>query len=151
MYSLDDIDMRLLAALQNDAQLTSDQLGEILGLSASQAGRRRHKLDTAGYITGYTARLGLSIQAFVQVHLNRHSAEHSKALAHLIARQLEIVSAWTLTGEADYLLRVYCATLDDLNRLIQETLLTHPTVARVHSQIVMNQTKDDAPLPMAAD
>ena len=83
--------------------------------------------------------------------LNRHSAEHSKALAHLIARQPEIVSAWTLTGEADYLLRVYCATLDDLNRLIQETLLTHPTVARVHSQIVMNQTKDDAPLPMAAD
>ena len=156
MYSLDDIDMRLLAALQNDAQLTSDQLGEILGLSASQAGRRRHKLDTAGYITGYTARLdparlGLSIQAFVQVHLNRHSAEHSKALAHLIARQPEIVSAWTLTGEADYLLRVYCATLDDLNRLIQETLLTHPTVARVHSQIVMNQTKDDAPLPMADD
>jgi DNA-binding Lrp family transcriptional regulator len=156
MYSLDDIDMRLLAALQNDAQLTSDQLGEILGLSASQAGRRRHKLDTAGYIIGYTARLdparlGLSIQAFVQVHLNRHSAEHSKALAHLIARQPEIVSAWTLTGEADYLLRVYCATLDDLNRLIQETLLTHPTVARVHSQIVMNQTKDDAPLPMAAD
>ena len=164
MYSLDDIDMRLLAALQNDAQLTSDQLGEILGLSASQAGglsasqagRRRHKLDTAGYITGYTARLdparlGLSIQAFVQVHLNRHSAEHSKALAHLIARQPEIVSAWTLTGEADYLLRVYCATLDDLNRLIQETLLTHPTVARVHSLIVMNQTKDDAPLPMAAD
>ena len=65
MYSLDDIDMRLLAAVQNDAQLTSDQLGEILGLSASQAGRRRHKLETAGYITSYTARLSLSIQAFV--------------------------------------------------------------------------------------
>ena len=66
MFSLDDIDMCLLAAVQNDAQLTSDQLGEILGLSANQAGRRRHKLDTAGYITGYTARLdparlGLSI------------------------------------------------------------------------------------------
>ena len=38
MYSLDDIDMRLLAAVQNDGQLTSDQLGEILGLSANQAG-----------------------------------------------------------------------------------------------------------------
>jgi len=156
MYSLDDIDRRLLAALQTDAQLTSEQLGDHLGLSASQAGRRRHKLDTTGYITGYAAqlnpaRLGLSIQAFVQVHLNRHSAEHSKALAQLIARQPEIVSAWALTGEADYLLRVYCAALDDLNRLIQETLLTHPDVARVHSQIVMNQTKADAPLPMAHD
>ncbi len=148
--------MRLLAAVQNDAQLTSDQLGEILGLSPSQAGRRRHKLVSAGNITGYTARLDparldLSFQAFVQVHLNRHSAEHSKAPAYLIARQPEIVSAWTLTGEADYLLRVYCATLDDLNRLTLETILTHPTVARVHSQSVMNQTQDDAPLPMADD
>ena len=154
MYCLDDIDKRLLAALQKDAQLTSDQLGDHLGLSASQAGRRRHRLDTAGYITGYIARLdpaklGLSIQAFVQVHLSRHSAHHSEAMAQIIASQPEIVSAWTLTGQADYLLRVYCASLDDLNRLIQETLLTHPTVARVHNQIVMDQTKADAPLPMA--
>ena len=156
MYYLDDIDKRLLAALQKDAQLTSDQLGDHLGLSASQAGRRRHRLDTAGYITGYIARLdpaklGLSIQAFVQVHLSRHSADHSKAMAQMIARQPKIVSAWTLTGEADYLLRVYCASLDDLNRLIQETLLTHPIVARVHSQIMMDQTKADAPLKMADD
>ena len=54
-------------------------------------------------------------------------------MAQMIARQPEIISAWTLTGEADYLLRVYCASLDDLNRLIQETLLSHPTVARVHN------------------
>ena len=69
----------------------------------------------------------------------------------MIAHQPEIVNAWTLTGEADYLLRVYCVSLDDLNRLIQETLLIYPTVARVHSQIVMDQTVADAPLPMADD
>ena len=66
----------------------------------------------------------------MQVHLSRHSADHSKAMAQMIASKPEIVSAWTLTGQADYLLRVYCASLDDLNSLIQETLLTHPTVAR---------------------
>ena len=97
MYYLDDIDKRLLAALQKDAQLTSDQLGDHLGLSASQAGRRRHRLDTAGYITGYIARLdpaklGMSIQAFVQVHLNPYSADHSKARAPMIARRPEVIS-----------------------------------------------------------
>ena len=117
---------------------------------------RQVKPDAADYITGYIARLdpaklGLSIQAFVQVHLNRHSADHSKVMAQMIAHQPEIVSAWTLTGEADYLRRVYCVSLDDLNRLIQETLLIHPTVACVHSQIVMDQTVADAPLPMADD
>ena len=52
-----------------------------------------------------------------------------------------------MTGDADYLLRVYCEDLPQLNRLIQDVLLPHPAIARVHSQIVMDQLKHDAPLP----
>ena len=52
-----------------------------------------------------------------------------------------------MTGDADYLLRVYCADLPDLNRLLHEVLLPHEAVARVHSQIVMDQLKQDSPLP----
>ena len=52
-----------------------------------------------------------------------------------------------MTGVADYLLRVWCADLDALNTLVHKVLLAHPSVARVHSQIVMNQLKIDAPLP----
>jgi DNA-binding Lrp family transcriptional regulator len=55
---------------------------------------------------------------------------------------------WTLTGEADYLLRVWCADLPALNRLVQDRLLRHPAVARVQSQIVMEQLKPDAGLPV---
>ena len=62
-------------------------------------------------------------------------------------REPEIVSAWTLTGEADYLLRVFCADLAALNRLIHQVILPDPAVARVQSQIVMDQFKPDAPLP----
>ena len=67
---------------------------------------------------------------------------------NLIATLPEVISAWTLTGEADYLLRVWCADLPGLNRLIHERLLPHPAVARVQSQIVMDQLKADAPLPI---
>ena len=67
--------------------------------------------------------------------------------ATLVATRPEIISAWTLTGEADYLLRVWCADLPGLNRLIHQVLLPHPSVARVQSQIVMDQFKPDAPLP----
>ena len=64
---LDDIDTRLLAALQKDAHLTAQELGEVLHLSPSQAGRRRQRLEAEGYIEGYTARLnpvrlGLNVQ-----------------------------------------------------------------------------------------
>ena len=149
---LDDTDTRLLAALQKDAHLTAHQLGELLNLSPSQAGRRRQKLESDGYIQGYSARLdparlGLAVQGFVQVQLGTHGPDQSRSFARLIATRPEITSAWTMTGEADYLLRVYCADLPALNRLIHETLLPHPAVARVQSQIVMDQLKRDAPLP----
>ena len=149
---LDHTDNRLLAALQKNAHLTAQELGDVLHLSPSQAGRRRQRLEGEGYIDGYTARLnavklGLNVQGFVQVHLGTHGPEHSASFARLLASRAEIVSAWTMTGDADYLLRVYCEDLPSLNRLIHEVLLPHPAIARVHSQIVMDQLKRDAPLP----
>ncbi|MEX0304649.1 MAG: Lrp/AsnC family transcriptional regulator [Leisingera sp.] len=149
---LDPIDTKLLAALQRDAHLTAQQLGEMLNLSPSQAGRRRQRLEAEGYIQGYSARLdparlGLTVQGFVQVHLGSHGPEQSKGFARLVASRPEITSAWTMTGEADYLLRVYCTGLEELNALIHDTLLPHPAVSRVQSQIVMAQLKRDAPLP----
>ena len=149
---LDETDKRLLDTLQKDAYLTAHQLAETLNLSASQVGRRRQKLEAAGVIRSYTARLdprklGLEVQGFVQVHLGTHGPEHSASFARLIANRAEIVSAWTMTGDADYLLRVYCEDLPALNRLIHEVLLPHKAVARVHSQIVMDQLKRDGPLP----
>ena len=149
---LDEIDKRLLEALQRDAHLTAHQLGETLNLSPSQVGRRRQRLEADGVIRKYTAqldprKLGLAVQGFVQVHLGTHGPEHSTSFARLIATRAEIVSAWTMTGDADYLLRVYCEDLPALNRLIHEVLLPHTAVAHVHSQIVMDQLKRDGPLP----
>lgn len=149
---LDEIDSRLLAAVQKDATLTAEALGARLGLSASQAGRRRQRLEAEGYITGYGARVdpgrvGLSVQAFVQVQMASHDPKAAAAFSTLVSTRPEVISAWTLTGEADYLLRVWCADLPGLNRLIHQVLLPHPSVARVQSQIVMDQLKPDAPLP----
>ncbi|MGR3714710.1 MAG: Lrp/AsnC family transcriptional regulator [Shimia sp.] len=149
---LDNTDMRLLSALQKNAHLTAQELGDILNLSASQAGRRRQRLEVEGFIESYIARLnpmrlGLSVQAFVQVQLGTHGPEQAQSFATLIDTRPEIVSAWTMTGDADYLLRAYCDDLSALNRLIHEVLLPHPAVSRVQSQIVMDQLKRDAPLP----
>jgi len=150
--TLDDIDKRLVRALQKDAQLTAQQLGDVLHLSASQAGRRRQRLEAEGLVNGYVARLdaatlGLHVQGFVQVHLVAHGADHARTFSRLVKTTPEITDAWTMTGDADYLIRVYCEGLSDFNRLIQDVLLANPSVARVHSQIVMEQLKADGPLP----
>lgn len=150
---LDATDSRLLAEIQADAMVTAQDLGERLNLSPSQAARRRQRLEQEGYVKGYTARLdpaklGLTVQAFVQVQMATHAPEAARSFGSLLSTCPEIISAWTLTGEADYLLRVWCADLPELNRIIHHVLLPHPAVARVQSQIVMDQLKTDAPLPL---
>ncbi|MFO7921087.1 Lrp/AsnC family transcriptional regulator [Rhodobacteraceae bacterium W635] len=150
--TLDETDRHLLRAVQEDAQLTAQELGERLNLSASQAGRRRQRLEQAGIIRGARAVIapegvGLVVQAFVQVQMATHDPAQVRAFTRTIDLSPEIVSAWTLTGEADFLLRVYCADLAALHRLVHEVILPIPAVARVQSQIVMDQQKPDAPLP----
>ncbi len=153
MATLDDTDLKLLTALQQDAHMSAEALSSHLGLSSSQVGRRRQRLEVEGLIEGYRARLnapklGLSVQAFISVQMATHTPEKVKTFTRILKLRPEVTSAWTLTGEADYLLRVYCEDLSRLNTLIHEVLLPHPAVARVQSQIVMDQLKADAPLPI---
>ena len=150
---IDRTDSLLLAEVQRDPMQTAQDLGAKLNLSASQAARRRLRLEQDRVIKGYSARLdpaklGLTVQAFVQVQMAAHSAEAAQSFARLIATLPEVTDCWTLTGEADYLLSVWCADLPALNQLIQSRLLPHPAVARVQSQIVMDRLKDNAGLPI---
>ena len=152
MY-IDQTDRKLLSVLQYDSTLSVQELGERLHLSASQAGRRKQRLEAAGFISGYRAnvpseKVGLGVQAFIQVVMATHTAQNAQDFVKLTRDQEQIVGAWTLTGEADYLLRVFCADLTALNALVQKVLLPHPAVSRVQSQIVMEKVKPDAPLPL---
>lgn len=151
--TLDDTDRRLLAALQRDGMATAEALAARLNLSASQIGRRRQRLEAAGAIRGYRAevdpaKVGLGVEAFIQIVMASHTADNARDFLALTRREAQIIGAWTLTGEADYLLRVMTPDLAALNRLVQQVLLPHPAVARVQSRIVMERIKPDAPLPV---
>ncbi len=79
-HIMDSFDARLLAELQRRADITAQELSDVLNLSSSQAARRRARLERDGVIAGDRARLdpgklGLSVQAFVQVQIAAHSSE----------------------------------------------------------------------------
>lgn len=152
MPNFDATDIKILYHLQQHGGATAQELGEALHLSTSQAGRRRARLEAEGIIKGYGARLdpavlGLNVQAFVQVQTSAHAPDTHQSFLRLANTQPQITAAWTMTGTADYMLRVFCEDLAALNRLVQDILLPHPAVERVTSQIVMDQFKRDAPLP----
>ncbi|KAA2215318.1 Lrp/AsnC family transcriptional regulator [Pseudoroseomonas oryzae] len=153
--ALDQFDLRLLAALQEDGRLTNQQAGERIGLSASQCSRRRSALEAAGLIAGYHAELaaealGLRVLAFIQVTLTAHNAENSRRFRELLARVAEIQEAYAMTGDADYLLKAIVPDLKGLSVLVNDILLAHGTVARVRSSIVLERLKQSGQLPLAA-
>lgn len=150
---LDSIDAAILRHLQQDAKLTAQDIAERVNLSPSQCARRRQRLEEEGYIRRYRAvldwdKVGLGVSAFIQVVMTAHSRENAEDFVRFVQRTDEIVGAWTLTGEFDYLLRVAARDLEDLNRIVQRVLLPHKAVARVQSQIVMERVKSDAPAPV---
>jgi len=155
MITLDSFDVKLLTALQADASATNADLAERVGLSPSQVSRRRSALEAAGIIERYRAvldpvRLGLAITVFVHVSLDTHSRDNAKLFADLVGADPNILEAYSLTGEADYFLKVLVEDLSDLSRIVNEVLLPHPAVARVRSEIVLQTLKKDGPVPVRA-
>jgi DNA-binding Lrp family transcriptional regulator len=153
--SLDSLDLRLLAALQDNGRLTNQEIGERIGLSPSQCSRRRVALEEAGLIRGYRAdlaaeALGFRLLVFINVTLAAHSRDNARAFRDLITRVDEVQEAYALTGDADYLLKVVVRDLKDLSVLVNDVLLPHETVARVRSSIVLDRLKESVRLKLVS-
>lgn len=151
---MDSFDIKLLSALQADGRLTNNELAERVGLSASQCSRRRAALESDGLIERYAAVLsaeavGLGVVALIQVRLATHSPDNSRRFAELVRRLDVIQEAYSLTGEADYVLKVAVPDLKALSALLNDVLLPHGSVAQVRSSIVLDRLKHTTALPLA--
>lgn len=141
---LDAFDRKILALLQADAGLTNAELSERVALSPSQCSRRRLALEAAGLILGYraevdAAKLGYAVEAFSRVTLAAHSESVVDDIAAFFEGLPEVRMAYTLTGDADYLLHVQVRSLDELASFVHRRLLPHPMVAQVRSDIVLQR------------
>lgn len=150
---MDDADIRILRALQDDGRLGNNELAEKVGLSASQCSRRRTALEQAGVIASYHAdlspeALGFDVLVFVHVTLATHSPDNAKRFVALVASLDEVQEAYSLTGESDYLVKMSVPTLKDLSRLLAEVFLPHESVAHVRSSIVLDRLKQNNRLPL---
>ncbi len=155
LLMIDPIDQKILRLLQANATLTNAELAERINTSVSQAGRRKHRLEKEGYIISHRAQLspehlGLGIEAFIEVALSWHNTDTSHSFHLLLQEQDEVIGVWSLTGQADYLVHVFCTNLKQLNHLVHEVLLSHSAVSKVESKIVMEQIKADRGLPIPA-
>ena len=153
MILLDTFDLKMLAALQDDGRLTNQQLADLVGLSASQCSRRRMRLEEEKVISGYHAdlsaeALGFNLIAFVHITLATHSPDNANKFRELINRVDDIQEAYSLTGDADYVLKVILRDLKSLSDIINNVLMPHQSVAHVRSSIVLDRLKESSRLPL---
>ncbi|MEZ0221156.1 Lrp/AsnC family transcriptional regulator [Tardiphaga sp. 1201_B9_N1_1] len=153
MIPVDAFDLKMLAALQNDGRLTNQQLADAVGLSASQCSRRRMRLEEEKVISGYHAdlssdALGFNVIAFIQVQLATHSPDNAKKFRTLVQRVDEVQEAYSLTGDADYVLKAVLRDLKGLSDLVNNVLMPHQSVAHVRSSIVLDRLKETSKLPL---
>jgi len=154
MIDVDAFYLKMLAALQADGRLTNQQLADHIGLSASQCSRRRMRLEEEKVIAGYHAdlaadALGFNLIAFIHITLATHSPDNAKKFRTLVNRVDDIQEAYSLTGDADYVLKVVLRDLKSLSDIINNVLTPHPSVAHVRSSIVLDRLKESSKLPLS--
>lgn len=150
---LDRIDRRILALLQARGRATHTELATAANLSASACLRRVQRLEAAGVIEGYAAlvnpiAVGLGLQAFVRVQLERHDAASVQAFVERVESWAEVVACHALTGEMDYLLHVVVSDLEHFSRFLLDRLLNGSGVADVNSSFVLRTVKQRRALPL---
>ncbi len=153
MISVDPFDLKILAALQDDGRLTNQQLADVVGLSASQCSRRRMRLEEEKVISGYHAdlaaeALGFNLIAFIHITLATHSPDNAKKFRAMVNRVDDFQEAYSLTGDADYLLKAVLRDLKSLSDLVNNVLMPHQSVAHVRSSIVLDRLKESSKLPL---
>lgn len=151
--TLDRYDAAILDELQKDGRRSIVELAEKVGLSGTPCARRVKLMEQAGIIQGYTAiidpsRLGLKVQAFVQVKLERHTDDNLEQFRRAMDAMEEIVSCHAMTGEYDLLLQVAVPDLESLSNVVLRKLLKIRYVRDVHSSIVLNTFKRSARVPV---
>lgn len=151
--SLDAIDRRLLAALQDNGRLSATELAEKVGLTTSPCLRRIRNLEEAGVIQGYSTvidqtKVGLPVSVFVSIKLERQREDTMLRFEEAIRRSPEVVECYLMTGTRDYLLRVVARDLTGYERFLKQTLTRLDGVASIESSFALAQVKHSSALPI---
>jgi Lrp/AsnC family transcriptional regulator of ectoine degradation len=151
---LDSIDLKILDAIQHDGRITKLALAEKVGLSPTPCWLRLRKLEKAGIITGYHARVAIrqiapAATVLMEVTLGSHRQADFDRFEKAVRGIPEIVACWALGGGVDYILKVMTPDIDAYQRLVDALLQREIGIDRYFTYIVTKAVKEDHVLPVA--
>ncbi|MEI4486187.1 Lrp/AsnC family transcriptional regulator [Frigidibacter sp. MR17.14] len=150
---LDRIDRRILRALQADGRLTNAQLAEAVGLSPSPCWQRTRRLESEGFIKGYTAeldqaRLGAAETVILEVALEHHDDAALEAFGRAMVEIPEVLEVYLTTGEYDYFVKVAVNGTAGYEEFLRTKLYRVPGIRHSRSSFTLRCLKrSSAPVP----
>ncbi|RWM20800.1 MAG: Lrp/AsnC family transcriptional regulator [Mesorhizobium sp.] len=150
---LDQIDLKILDAVQRDGRITKLALADKVGLSPTPCWMRLRKLEKAGIVTGYHARIAMRAVApvatvLMEVTLASHRQADFDRFERVIRDVPEIVACWSVGGGVDYLLKVMARDIDAYQRLVDTLLEREIGIDRYFTYIVTKTVKEEVALPV---
>jgi Lrp/AsnC family leucine-responsive transcriptional regulator len=150
---LDAIDLAILSELQRDGSLSNVELARRVRLSPSPCLARVRALEEAGTIRRYVAlvdpeALGLGVSVFISISLREQNTATLAEFERRIGAHEEVMEAYLMTGDADYLLRVVVPDIRSLERFILERLSPIPGVEKIRSSFTLKQVRYKTALPL---
>ena len=151
--SLNEIDLKILSHLQNNARLTNVELSEHIHLSQSPCLRRVRNMESSGIIQGYVAlvdqnAVGLPVSVFVNVRLEKQIERALEKFEEIVQDWSEVMECYLMTGDSDYLLRVVASDLAAYERFLMDKLTRVPGVASINSSFALKQVTYKTALPI---
>ncbi|WP_374567761.1 Lrp/AsnC family transcriptional regulator [Ideonella sp.] len=153
MIELDRTTRRLIDTLQRKGRQSAQQLAEAVGMSATPVWRRLKELEQSGVIRREVVlmdreKLGLAICAWAYVSLVRHTDGAVEDFERLVASSPEIMECASITGEADYVVKVVVPDMKAYDRFLQERLFKLKGVASIRTNVVLREVKYETALPL---
>lgn len=143
---IDELDRRILRALRHDGRLSNTKLAEKVGLSTTPCWNRVRALEEGGMIEGYTAlisqtALGYPDTVIIEVTLDRHDDEIFEKFGQALADLPEVMEAYLLTGDYDYLIKVAVAGTAGYEEFLRKKLYKLPGLKHSRSTFVLRCLK----------
>ena len=153
MFKLDDRDIQILSILQQEGRISKSALAKRVNLSNSPCWERLQRMEKAGIIRGYGARIALEkltehIVVFVAAELENHRAEDFELFESALHEEVEITACWALGGGFDYVLQIVTRNVNTYQRLIDRLLDRKIGLMRYFTYVVTKEVKHDGPLPL---
>ncbi len=151
MSDIDSIDRAILRLIAADASLSLNDIADKVGLTATPCWKRIKRMEETGIIKARIAlldadKLGLPVSVFVSVETADHSAAWLQKFAETVAATPEIVGAWRMSGDVDYLLHVIVPDIAAYDSFYRKLIAAIP-LRNVSSRFAMERMKDAA-LPL---